>query len=388
MIALLMYALAAGAAFLLAFLCLVGFDAKNQLAVRWFGLFLVSVGFALIGSYVWNGGYAAANPYLIVISELPRFAMAPALYLSIWQFTRPLPMKRTQVWPHFIPALLFFLFSLPHLVSGSAPPVTPLLPDGLFRGLGQVLRYSLKLQFIVYWVLSFRLLHRHQRHVLLFAAHTEPIRLTWLYGLLGTIAGMGILWIVQSIHPDEQLTRWLSYPYLIGVFGISYCLVNQEEIFAFSATEKESVDRLLTQADDAQEPARPARLQEAEIAALTKRLDQLLIADRVFTDPDLDLPRLATQMSLSINDLSYLINEGYGVNFFGLVNGLRVDEAKRLLLSPRHRHLSILGVAYEVGFSSKTTFYTAFKKYTGQTPSAFVKANPPEKGIRTGTVER
>lgn len=220
MIALLMYALAAGAAFLLAFLCLIGFDAKNQLAVRWFSLFLTSVGCALIGSYVWNGGYAAANPSLVAVLELPRFAMAPALYLSVGHFTRPLPMKSTQVWPHFVPALLFFLFSLPYLVSGPATPGTPTLPDGLFRGMGQVMRYALKLQFVVYWVLSFRLLHRHQRHVLLFAAHTEPIRLTWLYGLLGTIAGMGALWIVQSLYPDAQLTQWLGYLYLTGMLAL------------------------------------------------------------------------------------------------------------------------------------------------------------------------
>ncbi len=388
MLALLMYALSAGAALLLAFLCLVGFGSKNQVAVRWFGLFSVSVSFALIGSFVWNGGSAPANPSLVAVLELTRFAMAPALYLSIWHFTRPLPMKKIQVWPHFVPALVFFLCNLPYLIYGLAPPGTVILPDGLFQGMGWVLRYGLKLQFGVYWVLSFGLLRRHQRHVLLFAAHTEPIRLTWLYGLLGIVAGMGVLWIVQSLYPDEQLTRWLGYLYLIGVLGISYCLANQEEIFAFSTAEKKSVDRLLTEADNAQAQTSPARLQETEIATLTTRLDQLLIGDRVFTDPDLDLPRLAAQMALSINDLSYLINEGYGVNFFGLVNAHRVDEARRLLISPQHRHLSILGVAYEVGFSSKTTFYTAFKKYTGQTPSAFVKANPAQKGVRTGTAER
>jgi AraC-like DNA-binding protein len=388
MLALLMYVLAAGAAFLLAFLCLVGFESKNKAAVRWFGFFLVSVGFALIGSYVWNGGYASINPYLIPASELPRFAMAPALYLSIRHFTRPLPMKMVQVWPHFVPTLVFFLCSLPYLVYGPATAGALVLPDGLFQGMGRLLRYGLKLQFVVYWVLSFGLLRRHQRHVLLFAAHTQPIRLTWLYGLLSTVAGMGVLWIIQSLYPDERLTQWLGYLYLIGVLGISYFLVNQREIFAFNTADKKLVDLLITEADEVPAQSSPARLEETEIATLTKRLDQLLRIDRVFTDPDLDLPCLATQMALSINDLSYLINEGYGVNFFGLINGHRVDEARRLLLSPQHRHLSILGVAYEVGFSSKTTFYTAFKKYTGQTPSAFIKANPVEKVVRTGTAER
>jgi AraC-like DNA-binding protein len=388
MLALLMYVLAAGAAFLLAFLCLVGFESKNKAAVRWFGFFLVSIGFALISSFVWNGGYAPANPHLVAVLELTRFAMAPALYLSVWHFTRPLPMRRRQVLLHLVPALLFLLSNLPYLVYGPVPPGTVIPTNGLFRGMGWVLRYGLKLQFVVYWVLSFGLLRRHQRHVLLFAAHTQPIRLTWLYGLLSTVAGMGVLWIVQSLYPDERLTQWLGYLYLIGVLGISYFLVNQREIFAFSTADKKLVDLLITEADEVPAQSSPARLEETEIATLTKRLDQLLRIDRVFTDPDLDLPCLATQMALSINDLSYLINEGYGVNFFGLINGHRVAEARRLLLSPQHRHLSILGVAYEVGFSSKTTFYTAFKKYTGQTPSAFIKANPVEKVVRTGTAER
>jgi len=78
-------------------------------------------------------------------------------------------------------------------------------------------------------------------------------------------------------------------------------------------------------------------------------------------------------MSVSVHDLSYLLNEGFGKNFFQFINSYRVAEAKRLMLSEKNRHLNLLGIAYSAGFNSKTTFNTAFKRETGMSPSMFVQ---------------
>jgi AraC-like DNA-binding protein len=98
-----------------------------------------------------------------------------------------------------------------------------------------------------------------------------------------------------------------------------------------------------------------------------------MTTDKCFLDPDLDLPSLAARMNLTPHELSYLLNKGIGSNFFEFVNSYRVEEAKKLLLSGEHNHYSILGIAYEAGFNSKTTFNTTFKKATGLTPSQFKK---------------
>jgi AraC-like DNA-binding protein len=68
-----------------------------------------------------------------------------------------------------------------------------------------------------------------------------------------------------------------------------------------------------------------------------------------------------------------VLNEGFGVNFFQFINAYRVAEAQRLLASAQHQHLSMVGIAFEAGFSSKTTFNTTFKKLTGLTPSQFLQ---------------
>ena len=388
---LLLNALTSGSAVAIAFLCLASLRPPNQRAIRWFGLFALCVGFALLGHCAWLGGYTHVYPYLVPVCELTRFAMAPALYLSIWHFTHPQPMKAVHSRWHFIPALLFLGIVLPSFAADRSDSLTAhlvSLPSAIDRALGQLVSYGLKLQLVVYWLLSWRLVNRHQRHIRQVAATIQHIQLRWLYGLLLTIAGMISLWLVQVLVPQNPLDHSISYGYLGSLFLMSFFLIRQPDVFAFSQADKQAVQVLLAEQDAPTPSVKPVRLQPQEMARLKERLDQLLIRDKVFLDADLDLAKLAQRLSLSMNDLSFLINEGYGVNFFTLINRYRVDEACRLMGSPDHQHLSILGIAYEVGFSAKTTFNTVFKKQVGQTPSSYLNAVKHQKDVPMYPSER
>ena len=79
-------------------------------------------------------------------------------------------------------------------------------------------------------------------------------------------------------------------------------------------------------------------------------------------------------MNLSTHLLSYTINTGFDENFYQFINRYRIDEAKKMVLDPQMGHLNLVGIAFAVGFNSKTAFNTAFKKATGQTPSEFKKS--------------
>lgn len=92
-------------------------------------------------------------------------------------------------------------------------------------------------------------------------------------------------------------------------------------------------------------------------------------------DNELSLPLLAQKTGISAHELSYLINEVYRENFYAFVNKYRVQEAKKILLSHKLGQLNMLGIAYQAGFNSKTTFNTAFKKWTGQTPTEFLQSS-------------
>ena len=95
---------------------------------------------------------------------------------------------------------------------------------------------------------------------------------------------------------------------------------------------------------------------------LVRKITQLMEADRLYQEPELTLQQLAHKLAVPTYQVSIAINEGMKKNFYDLVNGYRVEEAKRLLADERNANYTILSVAFDAGFNSKTTFNTVFKK--------------------------
>jgi len=118
-------------------------------------------------------------------------------------------------------------------------------------------------------------------------------------------------------------------------------------------------------------------LSDTGMTELLAALQQAMDEQRLFLDPDLSLPRLAEILGCSVNHLSQAINAGHAMSFFDFVNQYRVAEAARLLREENCRFPAILDVALSVGFNSTSTFYTAFKKSTGQTPARYRRQQPP-----------
>lgn len=99
--------------------------------------------------------------------------------------------------------------------------------------------------------------------------------------------------------------------------------------------------------------------------------------EKIFLDPELSLPRLADELGCSVNHLSQAINAGHSMSFFDYINQYRVTEAARMLRQKECQFPAILDVALSVGFNSTSTFYTAFKKATGQTPAKYRRTQTP-----------
>jgi AraC-like DNA-binding protein len=115
-------------------------------------------------------------------------------------------------------------------------------------------------------------------------------------------------------------------------------------------------------------------LSEEAMSDLLEALRQAMEVDRTYLDPELSLPRLAARLGCSVNHLSQAINAGHSMSFFDYVNQFRVTAAAQMLRQQDCRFPAILDVALSVGFNSTSTFYTAFKKATGQTPAKYRRA--------------
>ena len=105
-----------------------------------------------------------------------------------------------------------------------------------------------------------------------------------------------------------------------------------------------------------------------EIQLGREKLLRLMAEEQPWLEPELTLTELAHRARTHPAALSRIINTGCGQNFNDFVNGYRVAEARRKLADPRFAHYSLVGVALESGFNSKSTFNRVFKKLTGQAP--------------------
>ncbi|MEL6943321.1 MAG: helix-turn-helix domain-containing protein, partial [Bacteroidota bacterium] len=110
-----------------------------------------------------------------------------------------------------------------------------------------------------------------------------------------------------------------------------------------------------------------------ELAQYKAQLEQLIKEKEPYLDPNLTLRILARQMNLPPNYLSQLLNEGFEQNFSEYINSYRLTTFKSKIADPKNQHLTILGLAYDSGFNSKTVFNTFFKKMEGMTPRAYWK---------------
>ena len=373
-----LYLLACGGIFLLAFLALANPLKANVLANRWLGLFLGCLGCALLGRALPGTAVAHQYPVVLGLLELTQLALAPALYLSVVQFTAPLRGFRPADGLHFLPWLLFLFYLVPLLLPGAHPSPLP-VPAWVAALLRGLIFSSTKVQAVAYWLAAYLRLARHQRYLRQVASQLEYSNLQWLKLLLWGLALLVLLWLNELFGRISWVLALTPACYLVVAYWLAYCMLRQREVFAFPAPARAELQVLL-QETRAETPAlapalaAPARLSATQLTYWQHRLRQLMETEKVYLEADLSLPALARKTGLSTHELSYVLNEGFGINFFQFINGYRVEEAKRLLCSAQHKHLSIVGIAFEAGFSSKTTFNTTFKKSTGMSPSQFMQA--------------
>ncbi len=143
---------------------------------------------------------------------------------------------------------------------------------------------------------------------------------------------------------------------LIGYFGI-----RQGIIYEHTAAEMPPVASYST-----------SPLQD-DLSETAKRVTDYLHKEKPFKEPDFDLNKLAAQLDMPRHHLSEVLNKGLGKSFYELINTLRIKEAVSLIRTGKLEELSVEGLGYEVGFNSKSAFFTHFKKITATTPLQYQK---------------
>jgi AraC-like DNA-binding protein len=243
-------------------------------------------------------------------------------------------------------------------------------------------------------IATFSVLNRYSQAIKDTFSTIDKINLNWLKTI--TVLTM-IVWIlgiiieflqIFDLNTRFQATTPIAIAILIYVMG--YLGLRQPEIFAGASEAPpplaEATPPLVEEpphlVEALESPESPdtkkyerSGLTKTKAEAFHKKLIHLMETDKPFTYSSLKLNQLAKMIGTTPNYLSQVINEECDQNFYDFVNGYRINEAKKMIQDPGNEQVTLLSIAYDVGFNSKSAFNTAFKKYTGMTPSQFRK-NP------------
>lgn len=306
----------------------------------------------------------------------------PLLYL----YTKALTSDKARMdrldYLHFLPPFLLILRMLPFLFS---PGVEKLQYTQELEQQRSVLMiivlFSYMVSGITYITLSLLVLRRHRKNLAANFSYTDRINLNWLRNL---IIGMIVIWSIVTIgHSLDQLTELnirtevdqlifvtLSlFILMIGYFGIKQTWIFSGQIPVEAQDQQENIRQ---ETDFVQ--YRKSGLKNEQADALQVQLERIMKEEKPFLDHKLTLKSLAEHLDIHPNYLSQLINERFQRNFYDFINTARVEEFKKLVQQPESQNYTLLALAIECGFSSKSSFNKFFKKSTGKTPSEFIKS--------------
>jgi AraC-like DNA-binding protein len=308
------------------------------------------------------------------------------LYLYILSFKQVITWRKAL--PHFIFVLIFFFLPYFNLseVSRLYPNARHIPPEALKRPatIGIILLRAI--QQIVYYFLSRKALKSYQHSIQHLFSDTSRIDLQWarflVNGYLVLICTFLIIFPLLIKFPEYfdsllLLNMAVATPY---IYLATYKGITQPTIWQLKpGSDKEKVEKEIHAAEeleiqglDQQEGIKPKTgLNESKISEITARIVLLMTDEKLYQQTELTLQQLADRLQRPTYQVSQAINEGMKKNFYDLVNGYRVEEAKRLLIDPKNKNFTVLSVGYEAGFNSKTTFNTVFKKLTGLSPTEF-----------------
>jgi len=344
---------------LLSFLLIANPIKVNKKANILFGLFtLLWSSFWLEEVVLLIGGSAFQAQEIPLLSFL-QFVTPIIFYLSVCYFTNPNYVLNKK-------SLSFLLIPLIYqiLLILNRDPNTDYQPILLALTLSHSLFYCC-------WI--YIKLRKHKKDIKLFSSNPDEYDLRWLEHIIHIfLIILVLITLFNIIFYKAPLNIFMNSSMLICIFFIAYNALKQKEIYPINKKQTQEVISIGEDVSDKDDKKK--MVPDDKLVELKAKLNALMQEKEPYLNSDLNLINLSELLNVSPHILSYVINKGFQVNFTQFVNTYRVEKAKHLLKDPKtSKALSILGIAYESGFNSKTVFNTTFKKVTGLTPSEFKK---------------
>jgi len=338
------------------------YTTANRLMAAWLFMICIEMIFALINSNVIE---MYSFPFIT-------FTYGPLLWLYVKFMTNP---ERKFNWLellHFIPFIGFFTVSV---IFRSEPLVKDLrgffIPDELMA-LRIVYSVTFFLSITLYSTLSFIEIRRHQENLRNLVSFTSrKITLNWLKILsISFYVVFFILFILGGLNMIGNIIPFDPYFVIFGFIALfsgvySFYGIKQPVIFGEVFQSERN--------DEKKETEKYSRsgLKDTQAEKYLGKLLSYMETNKPFLNGDLTIHDLSAKTGIARHHITQVLNEKYKRNFFTFINEYRVKEVMQRFSDPKFNNYTILAIAMDSGFNSKTTFNSIFKGQTGQTPSEY-----------------
>ena len=337
------------------------FTIANRIMATWLFLICIELIFALINSKVIE---MYAFPFVA-------FTYGPLLFLYVQFMTNPDKRFNWLALIHFIPFVTFFTVSV---IFRSMPLLRDLrsffVPDR-FISLRIVYSTTFFLSVTIYSILSFILIKRHQDNLKNLVSYiSNVITLNWLKILsISFYVAFLILFILGGLNMIGDFIPFDPYFVVFGFIAIisfvySFYGIKQPVIFG---------QEIKINGDNKKDTEKYTKsgLKEKQAKIYLEKLISSVETQKPYLDRDLSILDLSNLTGIPRHHITQVLNEKHKKNFFTFINEYRVQEVINRFSDPKNNNYTILAIAYDSGFNSKTTFNSIFKSRTGLTPSEY-----------------
>jgi AraC-like DNA-binding protein len=317
---------------------------------------------------VMSKGWLMGNwPLMYTLSYQLPFLYGPLIWLFAMRFTGSHPFRPVHLL-HFLP----FVGITALTVLALASPFADKLLAAFFEGESR---------------LAFQLASIGVYHYLAYRCWRRQPQMNWLrqFILLSLACCTIVAITIYLIYVYYPALNWMRMGFLsltAFIYWVSYSALTHPGIFSSAPPRDQGI---LTEIAPRMQVRRPAKkysnsnLADEEAVRIVTTLEQQMSTSKPYLEPDLTIDKLAKLADTNRHHLSQVINEKLGLSFYDYVNTYRVNEAKLLLADPTRAEHKIASIAYDAGFNSLSAFNDVFKKWVGQTPSAYRKQPAAQK---------
>jgi|SRR5665648_139288 len=334
----------------------------NRLMAAWLFLTCIEMIFALINS----------NVIEMYSFQFITFTYGPLMFLYVKFMTNPDRKFNWLSMLHFIPFVVFFIISV---IFRSEPLVRDLrsffVPDKLIS-LRIVYGTSFFLSITIYSILAFLEIKRHQAKLKNLISYTSGvITLNWLkiisisfyaaYFILFILGGLNMIGNFIPFDPYFVIFGFIAlFSFVYSFYGIRQPVIFGQELKQNDDYYKKEYEKYVR-----------SGLKETQAQDYLKKLISYVEDKKPYLNRDLNIHDLSLKTGIPRHHLTQVLNENYKRNFFTFINEYRVKEVIERFSDPKYSNYTILAIAFDAGFNSKTTFNSIFKSQTGLTPSEF-----------------